>query len=197
MLTGRAVDSTPASATSCSTLSRRAAGEGLTVHEFRVWAPGGRPAAWRCRPAAPPLPMTPDGGGWWTLTLPDAGHGTDYGFVLDDGEPRCPTRARAWQPTACTASARSYDHDRFTWNDARLDRPAAARQRHLRAARRHVHRRRARSTPRSSSSTTCVDLGVDLVELLPRRRVPRRARTGATTASAGTRCTSPTAAPTG
>jgi len=62
------------------------------------------------------LPMTADGGGWWTLTLPDAGHGTDYGFVLDDGEVLPDPRAR-WQPAGVHCLSRVYEHDTYTWND--------------------------------------------------------------------------------
>ena len=52
---------------------------------------------------------------------------------------RCPTRARPGSRTACTAPAGSTTTPRSAWTDRRLDRPAAARQRALRAARRHVH----------------------------------------------------------
>nr|WP_245635356.1 malto-oligosyltrehalose trehalohydrolase [Dactylosporangium aurantiacum] len=66
------------------------------------------------------LPMSPDTGGWWTLTLPDAGHGTEYGFVLDDGSggPQVlPDPRSRRQPHGVHGLSQVYEHDRYTWND--------------------------------------------------------------------------------
>jgi maltooligosyltrehalose trehalohydrolase len=83
------------------------------VHEFRVWAPSARSVALSTGGTA--LPMTADGG-WWTLTLPDAGHGTDYGFVLDDG-PVWPDPRSRRQPGGVHGLSQVYEHDRYAWND--------------------------------------------------------------------------------
>src|SRR4051794_24107842 len=64
--------------------------------------------------------MAPADGGWWTLTLPAAGHGTDYGFVLnhgqDDGAVLPDPRSRR-QPTGVHGLSQVYEHDAYTWND--------------------------------------------------------------------------------
>ncbi|WSG48042.1 malto-oligosyltrehalose trehalohydrolase [Dactylosporangium sp. NBC_01737] len=66
------------------------------------------------------LPMTSGDGGWWTLTLPDAGHGTRYGFVLDDGEGGgqvLPDPRSRRQPDGVHGLSQVYEHDAYTWND--------------------------------------------------------------------------------
>jgi maltooligosyltrehalose trehalohydrolase len=84
---------------------------------FRVWAP---------RPARVELAlgdsgqdrraMTPASGDWWTLVVPEAGPGTDYGFVLD-GDGPFPDPRSASQPNGVHGLSRLVDHDAFAWND--------------------------------------------------------------------------------
>ncbi len=73
------------------------------AHEFAVWAPDrtsvglvldGRTEA-----------MTAGAGGWWSLTVDDAGPGTDYAFSLDGGDPLPDPRSR-WQPHGVHAASR-------------------------------------------------------------------------------------------
>ena len=103
------------------------------------------------------------------------GHGADYAFLLDgdrDAAAR-PALARGSR-TACTARRRVYDHARFAWTDAGWRGVALPGLGRLRAARRHVHRRRGRSTPALERLDHLVDLGVDLVELMPVAAFPGR-----------------------
>ncbi|WP_449060379.1 malto-oligosyltrehalose trehalohydrolase [Planomonospora algeriensis] len=55
-------------------------------------------------------------GGWWSAEVPGAGHGTDYRFRLDGGDPLPDPRTR-WQPEGIFGPSRVYDHDRFAWSD--------------------------------------------------------------------------------
>ena len=150
----------------------RAAGEGRTDMTLRgpfdVWAP--RPE--RVRLVAgrrDVVEMTRGDDGWWAPAGPVAERttGVDYGYLLDDDPTRAPTRGRAGSPTACTSCSRR-DRDDVRLERRRLDRPPARRVGDLRAARRHVHARRAPSTPRSSR----------LDHLRRPRRRPRRADAG-------------------
>jgi maltooligosyltrehalose trehalohydrolase len=54
--------------------------------------------------------------GWWQLVVPDAGHGSDYSFRIDAGDPR-PDPRSVWQPDGVHGASRIYDHARFTWTD--------------------------------------------------------------------------------
>ncbi len=120
----------------------------------------------------------------------------DYAFSLDGGDPvpgpAQPVAAR----TGCTARAAPSTPAASRLERRRLARARAAAagvlgRRRLRAARRHVHRRRAPSTPRSPRLDHLVELGVDVVELMPvaafggrmglglRRRAPVCRRTSA------------------
>ena len=54
--------------------------------------------------------------GWWQAVAPQAGHGTDYAFCIDGGEPR-PDPRSAWQPHGVHGPSRVYDHAKFAWTD--------------------------------------------------------------------------------
>ncbi|GAA3981565.1 malto-oligosyltrehalose trehalohydrolase [Actinomadura viridis] len=92
---------------------------------FEVWAPraGNVQAAVWDGTALVRHPMTredPEAGGrpgWWSTEVPDAGHGTDYGFVLDGAEEALPDPRSPWQPHGVHGTSRVYDHGRFAWTD--------------------------------------------------------------------------------
>ncbi|MEV0128826.1 malto-oligosyltrehalose trehalohydrolase [Dactylosporangium sp. NPDC050688] len=137
------------------------------MHEFRVWAPAADTVSLATGGSArvSALPMTADTGGWWTLTLPDAGHGTDYGFVLDDGDVMPDPRSRR-QPHGVHGLSQVYEHDRYTWHDGgwtgRQLPGSVVYELHV-----------GTFTPGGTFDTAIEklpylrDLGVDLVELLP------------------------------
>ncbi len=81
---------------------------------LRVWAPHAQSLAAALGDER--RPMEPDPSGWWRLDAPDAGHGDDYAFVIDGGEPR-PDPRGAWQPNGVHGRSRLYDHSRFDWHD--------------------------------------------------------------------------------
>jgi maltooligosyltrehalose trehalohydrolase len=61
--------------------------------------------------------MTRDDGGWWRVNVPSIGHGDDYAFVLDDATEALPDPRSRWQPRGVHGPSRVYDHDRFAWTD--------------------------------------------------------------------------------
>ncbi|MGK5551288.1 malto-oligosyltrehalose trehalohydrolase [Actinomadura kijaniata] len=87
---------------------------------FEVWAPEARRVQLalgedgRDRRDLEPLDGRP---GWWQAHVPGAGHGTDYGYVLDDGGDVLPDPRSPWQPRGVHGPSRVYDHDRFEWTD--------------------------------------------------------------------------------
>ncbi|GAA2343984.1 malto-oligosyltrehalose trehalohydrolase [Dactylosporangium salmoneum] len=83
--------------------------------EFRVWAPAARRVVLHSGTEA--IPMTADGQ-WWTAEDPGAGHGTDYGFALDDDERVLPDPRSRRQPGGVHGRSQVYEHDRFAWGDA-------------------------------------------------------------------------------
>nr|MDT0657445.1 malto-oligosyltrehalose trehalohydrolase [Micromonospora sp. DSM 115978] len=84
--------------------------------DVTVWAP----AAHRVRLRVSGLTdreLTPAGDGWWRLTAPDVGPGTDYAFLLDDGDRPLPDPRSPWQPHGVHGVSRRYDHHAFAWTD--------------------------------------------------------------------------------
>ena len=82
---------------------------------FRVWAPEATRAdvdisgqRYPMAPAAEP--------GWWMAEIPAVGHGTDYGFCLDGGDP-LPDPRSPRQPFGSKGTSRTYDHSAFAWTD--------------------------------------------------------------------------------
>jgi maltooligosyltrehalose trehalohydrolase len=144
------------------------------VTKFEVWAPkaervevevgphiGDRQ---EMRPAVRP--------GWWAAEVPSAEHGTDYGFYLDGDGPLPDPRSR-WQPDGVHGRSRVYDQDRFEWTDRQWrGRPLAGSvlyELHL-----------GTFTPEGTFDAAIerlghlVELGVDIVELMPVAAFPGR-----------------------
>lgn len=84
------------------------------MNQLRVWAPKAKrvDAAIQGRR----LPMRSIQGGWWLIESNLAEPGSDYAFILDDGDPRPDPRSE-WQPHGVHGPSRIVDHSRFRWND--------------------------------------------------------------------------------
>ncbi|HUX69522.1 MAG TPA: malto-oligosyltrehalose trehalohydrolase [Cellulomonadaceae bacterium] len=103
-------------------------------------------------------------GGWWVAET-NLAHGTDYAFAVDGGDPRPDPRSR-WQPQGVHGPSRALDVDRFAWTDGgwsgRDARGAVVYELHL-----------GTFTPEGTLAAAVgrldhlVELGVDLVELMP------------------------------
>ena len=113
----------------------RAAGAGARERS-RVWAPEPTRRVrvrGRRRRARDDRAATAAGG------RPTADAGTDYAFLLDDDDDAAARPASRWQPDGVHGPSRVVRPRRVRLDRRRLDRPAAARRRRLRAAHRHVH----------------------------------------------------------
>jgi len=60
--------------------------------------------------------MNSEQNGYWRCDCPDAGHGTDYAFVLDG--PALPDPRSPWQPYGVHGRSRVLDHSQIPWSDA-------------------------------------------------------------------------------
>lgn len=130
----------------------------------QVWAP--RAASVELvGPHDEPLgPMRPDADGWWSGTQHLAA-GTDYGYRLDGGPVR-PDPRTAWQPEGVHGLSRVFDASAHVWRDAGWSgvdaRGAVTYELHV-----------GTFTPEGTLAAAAgrlehlVDLGVDIVELMP------------------------------
>ncbi|MEU8165388.1 malto-oligosyltrehalose trehalohydrolase [Micromonospora sp. NPDC049004] len=85
--------------------------------EFSVWAPDA--ARVRLRLAGDTdHEMRAAADGWWQVEVPDAGPGTDYSFLLNDDETPLPDPRSPWQPAGVHGPSRRYDHSAFEWSDS-------------------------------------------------------------------------------
>jgi maltooligosyltrehalose trehalohydrolase len=104
--------------------------------------------------------------GWWRADLADAGPGTDYAYLLDDADQPLPDPRSNWQPQGVHGPSRRYDHGAFTWSDAgwtgRWLPGSVIYELHI-----------GTFTPEGTFDSAIerldhlVELGVDLIELLP------------------------------
>jgi maltooligosyltrehalose trehalohydrolase len=103
--------------------------------------------------------------GWWSADV-DAAHGTDYAFLLGDDETPLPDPRSSWQPEGVHAASRTYDHARFTWSDA--DWAGRALERSV-IYELHIGTFTTGGTFDAAIDKLdhLVDLGIDLVEVLP------------------------------
>src|SRR4051812_15470289 len=132
--------------------------------EFRVWAP--KATAVRLLARGTDHVMDADGSGWWWVDLPDAGPGTDYAFLLDDTDQPLPDPRSRWQPAGVHGQSRVYDHGSFPWTDGGWTGrwlPGSV------LYELHVGTFTDAGTFAAAAERLdhLVDLGVDLVELLP------------------------------
>ncbi|MCD9199218.1 malto-oligosyltrehalose trehalohydrolase [Aeromicrobium wangtongii] len=110
-------------------------------------------------------PMQAAEGGWWRADV-DAPAGTDYAFLLGDDDTPLPDPRSGWQPGGVHAASRTYDHSAFAWTDQ--DWPGRALERSV-LYELHI----GTFTPEGTFDSAIqrldhlVDLGIDLVEVLP------------------------------
>ena len=91
------------------------------MHSFRAWAPV--PKKVELQIHGQRYPMTPDRNGWWTVEVPEAKAGDDYGFLLDGQGPFPDPRSR-FQPQGVHGLSRLVDDAQFAWSDAPFRAPA-------------------------------------------------------------------------
>ncbi|MEU4567788.1 malto-oligosyltrehalose trehalohydrolase [Micromonospora sp. NPDC023956] len=133
--------------------------------EFTVWAPEAGRVRLRITGDAD-REMTAAPGGWWRAEVPDAGPGTDYAFLLDDDDRALPDPRSPWQPAGVHGPSRVYDHAAFAWSDqgwtGRQLPGSVLYELHV-----------GTFTPEGTFDAVVdrldhlVDLGVDMIELLP------------------------------
>jgi maltooligosyltrehalose trehalohydrolase len=131
---------------------------------FSVWAPEAREVAVEVGGSTVPMRPGPRVG-WWHADVPAAGHGTDYAFRVDGSDP-LPDPRSAWQPHGVHGPSRVLEHDRFAWTDR------SWRGRQLRGSvvyELHVGTFSPEGTFEGAVARLdhLVDLGVDLVEVMP------------------------------
>ncbi|MGC5052233.1 malto-oligosyltrehalose trehalohydrolase [Micromonospora sp. DT48] len=131
--------------------------------EFTVWAPEAKRVRLHL-PGTADHEMRAGRDGWWRVEVPDAVR--DYAFLLDDHEQPLPDPRSRWQPAGVHGPSRIYDHSAFTWSDGSWT------GRQLPGSilyELHV----GTFTPEGTFDAAIgkldhlVDLGVDLIELLP------------------------------
>ncbi|WP_405433123.1 malto-oligosyltrehalose trehalohydrolase [Micromonospora sp. NBC_00617] len=83
--------------------------------EFTVWAPDATRVRLRLAGDAD-HEMRAAADGWWTVEVPDAG--LDYSFLLNDDETPLPDPRSPWQPAGVHGPSRRYDHAAFAWSDS-------------------------------------------------------------------------------
>ncbi len=132
--------------------------------EFSVWAPRATRVRLALRDGQRPMERGDDG--WWRCAVPDAGPGADYGYLLDDDETVLPDPRSPWQPVGVHGPSRVYDHAAYDWRDqAWTGRQLAG------SVLYELHI--GTFTPQGTFDAAIgrldhlVDLGIDLVELLP------------------------------
>jgi maltooligosyltrehalose trehalohydrolase len=133
------------------------------VTRFEVWAPE---KTVKLRIDGQDREMDRGADGWWRRDVPEAGRGTDYSFVLPDFDRPLPDPRSRWQPEGVHGPSRVYDHSAFAWSDG------AWTGRQLPGCVLYeVHV--GTFTPRGTFAAAIerldhlVELGVDMVELLP------------------------------
>jgi maltooligosyltrehalose trehalohydrolase len=130
---------------------------------FEVWVPE---KSVKLRVDGQDLEMERGDNGWWRRQVPEAAPGTDYAYLLPDHDTALPDPRSAWQPGGVHGPSRVYDHSAFAWTDGSWT------GRQLPGAvlyEMHVGTFTAAGTFDAAIERLdhLVDLGVDLVELLP------------------------------
>ncbi|MBZ2195692.1 malto-oligosyltrehalose trehalohydrolase [Ruania sp. N2-46] len=121
------------------------------------------------------VPLRAVAGGWWETAEP-VPPGTDYGFRLDGGDP-LPDPRSPWQPNGVHAPSRTFDTGAYAWTDAGW-RGIDVRGSVLYEL--HVGTFTAEGTLDAALARLghLVDLGVEVVQLMPVAAFPGRAGWG-------------------
>ncbi len=137
---------------------------------FEVWAPGADSV--EVALAGRTHPMIRGGDGWWSAPEVAAEHGADYGYVVDGQGPMPDPRSRH-QPDGVHGLSRVVEHSRFAWTDA------AWRGRALAGSVTYELHIGTFTPGRTFDSAIerldhLVELGIDLVEVMPVAAFPGR-----------------------
>ncbi|HST63738.1 MAG TPA: malto-oligosyltrehalose trehalohydrolase [Mycobacteriales bacterium] len=131
---------------------------------FEVWAPSHDRV--RLRTLGHDHEMSPAPYGMWRVVVPEAGPGSDYAFLLGDDDTPLPDPRSRWQPEGVHGPSRLYDTQAYEWHDAEW----TGRQ----LAGSVVYELHVGTfTPEGTFAAAAqkldhlVELGVDLVEVLP------------------------------
>ncbi len=89
------------------------------MHHFSVWAPRLEKVSVRVDGKDYPM-QGPSERGFWTVDVEDAGHGSDYAFLLGDDPKPYPDPRSFWQPRDVHSLSRVLDHKHFTWTDEKF-----------------------------------------------------------------------------
>ncbi len=81
---------------------------------FSVWAPSATSVAVDLTGSRHDLARV--SAGWWSVDVDGADHGTDYAYVVDGGSPT-PDPRSVRQPHGVHGASRVYDHARYAWSD--------------------------------------------------------------------------------
>ncbi len=118
----------------------------------------------------------PDATGWWELAVPDAGPGTDYAYRVDGSDP-LPDPRSAWQPRGVHGASRVFDAGQHQWTDTAWAGPRGGAG-VLGAVFYELHVGTFTETGTLDAAAQrlghLVDLGVDVVELMPLGAFPGR-----------------------
>jgi maltooligosyltrehalose trehalohydrolase len=130
---------------------------------FEVWVPE-KTVKLRIGDATHEMERGDDG--WWRAEVNGAGPGTDYAYVLPEHESPLPDPRSPWQPDGVHGPSRVYDHAAYEWSDGSWT------GRQLPGSvlyELHVGTFTAEGTIDAAVERLdhLVELGVDLVELLP------------------------------
>ncbi|MGH9589772.1 MAG: alpha-amylase family glycosyl hydrolase, partial [Terracidiphilus sp.] len=86
------------------------------MHRFAVWAPNAQKVSLKVDGRVYAM-AGPNGQGWWRAEIADAGHGSNYGFFIDEDDRCYPDPRSQWQPDGVHVLSRVYNQDVFAWND--------------------------------------------------------------------------------
>jgi maltooligosyltrehalose trehalohydrolase len=92
------------------------------VDQFEIWAPFAERISVCFNGSARPM-EGPDNQNWWRLAVDEAGHGTAYGFLVNDDTTCHPDPRSRWQPDGVHGLSRIYDASAFPWTDAQFKAP--------------------------------------------------------------------------
>ena len=86
------------------------------MHHFSVWAPNRGKVSVRVDGSDYAM-QGPSERGFWKVDVEQAGHGSDYAFLLDDDSTPYPDPRSFWQPKDVHSFSRVLDHGKFSWGD--------------------------------------------------------------------------------